>query len=112
MQVAIKVTQAKVSVLTTAHKVHTYIHTYIHGHTFNICMYVCTGVGVHLYVLYAHMHIRTYVCAYAVVKGFDGYMPEYECTCVSCVVCVCMHIHVYVCVCLCVPSTWPCCVVR
>ena len=29
MQVAIKVTQAKVSVLTTAHKVHTYIHTYM-----------------------------------------------------------------------------------
>ena len=55
MQVAIKVTQAEVSVLTTAHKV----HTYIHGHTFSICMYICTGVGVHLYVL--HTYIRTYV---------------------------------------------------
>ena len=85
--------------------------------------YVHTYMGIHLAGMHVHMHrcrcalvcityVHTHVCAYAVVEGFDGYIPEYECTCVSGVVCVCVHIHVYVCVCLCVPSTWPCCVVR
>ena len=49
-----KVTQAEVSVLTTAHKV----HTYIHGHTFSIFMCICTGVDVHLFELRTYVHMQ------------------------------------------------------
>ena len=71
MQVAMNVTQAEVSVLTTAHKV----HMYIHGYTFSICMYACTDVDAHLFVL------RTYVCQWCGV-----------CMCAYAYACVCMFV--------------------
>ena len=75
MQMAMNVTQAEVSVLTTAHKVHMYIQ---HGHTFSICMYACTDVDAHLFVL------RTYVCMSVV-------WCVYVCICM----CMCMYVCVY-----------------